>query len=62
MRHRATAVVTTVAAVALIAGCGEDAHVPALPKSGSITKAQAKAFANAVNLGVADVPGMVSVS
>ena len=36
--------------------------MPALPKSGSITKAQATAFANAVNLGVADVPGMVSVS
>ena len=62
MRHHATAVVTTLAVAALIAGCGEGLHVPALPKSGPITKAQATAFANAVNLGVADVPGMVSVS
>lgn len=54
-------------AVALLAvgsalsGCGETATAHGLHSSGPITKAVATAFANAVNLTPADVPGTASI-
>jgi hypothetical protein len=59
---RALAVlVATSAIAALIAGCGGNSSAPSLRSSG-VTKAEATAYAHYVNLGVADVPGMVSTS
>jgi hypothetical protein len=59
---RALAVlIATLAFAALIAGCGGGSSAPSLRTSG-ITKAEATAYAHRVNLGVADVPGMVSTS
>jgi hypothetical protein len=54
----------TVLAVAggLIGGGGEAQGAPPLNPNGPITKAEATAYAHVVNLGVADVPGMVSIS
>jgi hypothetical protein len=51
--------VLTIGALATI---GAGSSVPSLRTHGPITKAEATAYAHAVNLGVADVPGMVSVS
>jgi hypothetical protein len=64
MERSSTAAVITIALLAgggLIAGCG-GSSVPPLRTSGPITKAEATAYANVVNLGVADVPGMTSDS
>jgi hypothetical protein len=44
----------------IVSGCGETAK--ALRANGPITKAEATTYAQEVNLGPADVPGMVSVS
>jgi hypothetical protein len=54
----------TVLAVAggLIGGGGEAQGAPPLNPNGPITMAEATAYAHVVNLGVADVPGMVSIS
>jgi len=49
-------------AAVLIAGCGSGSDVPSLKMSGPITKAEATAYAHAVNLAVADVPEMTSTS
>jgi hypothetical protein len=59
MKSLSTVVIMTIAVLAiagLISGCGEVSNVPSLNTKGSITKAEATAYANAVNLGVADVP------
>jgi hypothetical protein len=45
------------ALVAALVGCGADARSPVLPPNGPVTKAQIQAYASAVNLGAADVPG-----
>lgn len=42
---------------AVAAGCGSSAHSSPLGKASGVTRAQALAFANAVNLTAADVPG-----
>jgi hypothetical protein len=47
--------------VGLVLGCSDSSEVPPLRRSGPITKAEALAFASAVNLGVADVPGATSL-
>jgi hypothetical protein len=64
MRHLRTIALAAVTIVALgiaASGCGETAKAVGLPASG-VTKTEAVAFAQAVNLTPADVPGMVSVS
>lgn len=55
------AVVTFLVLGAVIAG-PTDSGLAALPTNGPVTKAEATAYAHAVNLGAADVPAMVSVS
>jgi hypothetical protein len=59
--------VAAIIAIALLAigaltTIGGATSVPSLRTMGTSSKAEATAYANAVNLGVADVPGMVSVS
>src|SRR5579862_8994741 len=44
-----------------LVGCGST-DVATIRSSGPITKAEATAFARAINLGARDVPGMVSTS
>jgi hypothetical protein len=64
MERSGSVSVITIAVLAgggLIAGCGSSS-VPALRTTGAISKAEATPYANAVNLGVADVPGMTSGS
>ena len=59
MRPLQTAATTTLAVLgagALLTGCGGSSAVPSLNMKGPITKAEATAYANAVNRGVADVP------
>src|SRR5437870_2496935 len=65
MRRLSSAAIVTISLVALaalIGGCGASSNAAQLPAKGPITKAAATEYAHAVNLGVADVPGMVSVS
>ena len=48
-----------VAIVSAVVGCGGSASAPATPATSEpITKAQATAYAHAVNLRAADLPGM----
>jgi hypothetical protein len=55
----ATAFLALVVVVSAVAGCGGNASAPAASAaSPSITKAQATAYAHAVNLQAADLPGM----
>jgi hypothetical protein len=58
----AALVAIPVMAFGALAALGGSSNVPALRTNGPITKAEATAYANAVNLGVADVHEMVSVS
>jgi hypothetical protein len=60
MKRLASAAITIVAVGGLIAGCG-GSDGPSLRATGPITKAEATAYANNVNLGVADVPGWTSI-
>jgi hypothetical protein len=63
-RSPTAAMVTTIALIAaagLIAGCGGGSSVPRLRASGPISKAEATAYAQAVNLVPADVPAMDSL-
>jgi hypothetical protein len=48
--------------IGALTAIGGGSSVPSLSSTGPVTKAAATAYANAVNLGVADVPGMVSLS
>src|SRR5690242_20120341 len=57
----ALAVVSLLAIGGVVSGCGETANAHSLPANGPITKAEATAYANEVNLRPADVPEMVSI-
>jgi hypothetical protein len=65
VKRRLAALAAPLIAGAVAAGCagaGANPSVPALREDALVTKAEATAYAHAVNLGVSDVPGMVSVS
>jgi hypothetical protein len=57
----ATVRLALVAVAAPVAGCGENSSASPLPTHGPVTKAEATAYANAVNLGPTDVPEMVGI-
>jgi hypothetical protein len=59
---RKQTLIATTALTLLVAGCGGGNSTATVPADGPITKAEATAYAHHVNLGVADVPGMVSTS
>src|SRR5450759_4081062 len=50
------------AVAGLVVGCGSGGSAPALHRTGAISKAEAIAYAQAVNLDVADLPRLTSVS
>jgi hypothetical protein len=62
MPARALAAAALLVAAGPLSGCGGDTKARSLRTDGPVAKAEAADYAHEVNLGPADVPGMVSVS